>query len=305
MTLTTGLNPSLVHTNLGLGRFLQAKAHGTRKVRNFPLTQEQDFKFEKMISVSDTSKSRDWEVLCDQWGFFEYEYYDSGKVDFFGNKPHNVYTFINFQNSYRVEMGPDDVKKLFPDLAELVDILRDCRRNVNCEEVINVAFDFYKRAALVGEKLKDLEPPDLKDRFLSLVYLFEYLSDAEKIRLCRIVDLVSEADAEITVTDRHWIGYKSQEICLASYDALKKDFLRLAGIVDGEIDSTLSEFRATVVNKMQTYKRSGTGFQSALDGEVAGKLAKLHLEGFSFLKIYQLESEYRALNGKPAIFEQV
>ena len=305
MALRTNLGPSLIHTNLGLGRFLQAKVHGARKVHNFSPTQEQDFKFKKMISVSDTSKSRDWEVLRDQWQLLKYEYHDSGKVDFFGNKPHNVYFFRNSQNFIVKDMGPDDVKKLFPDLAELVDILRDCRRNVNFEEVINVTFDFYKRAALAGEKLKGLEPPDLKDRFLSLVYLYEHLSDSEKIRLCRIVDLVSETDTKITVGDRHWIGYKSQEVCLESYDALKKSFPHLIGIVDEKIDSTLSAFRATVVNKMQAYKRSGISFQSALDREVIGELAKLHLKGFSFLKIYQLELEYRALNGKPAIFEQV
>lgn len=300
MSLKVELNPSVVPPGIAIGRFLPVAYRGKKSVA---AKQTGDFKFARMINSSDTSSSNDWEVLSDQWGLVKYEYYRGGKRDFFGNFPHNVYTFKNHINLNGVEIGPDDSKKLFPNLAEVVDILKSCKRTTILKDVIDFADRFYKAAVVAAKRLEQTEEAELKKRFLSLVYLSDYLGDDEKQRLYKIINSLVEVDSRITAHDRQWILGKSNGTCMESYTMLREHAPHLSGLVSEEYNAKLARFRMTRAEQMLTYKRRGASFHTILDREVGQKEKELYKQGFSFYKIYELESGYRSKDGKPGIFE--
>lgn len=302
MGLKTSLNPQMPQTRF-VPYSLQAGQRKTKTNNRPTAADEQDFKFTRMIDESDTTSSTSWQDLCNQWMLLEYDYYPSGKEDFFGNHPHHVYTFINHFNQNEIEMGPDDAKKLFPDLTDPIEILRRTKKNINFVEVINAAQIFHKKAVLVGEYFEKIGEEALQESFLSLVYLLDHLPHDEKEELHRTINSLDVSGVNIEVINKQRVISIARQTCLKSYKDLVQKFPHLKSLVDEKYEQELVKFRTSRAIDIMLRKRINASFHRELDREVENKKKELHSNGFSFLKIYQLESGYRALNGKPSILE--
>lgn len=302
--ISTSLNPQMPQTRF-VPYSLQAGQRKTKTNNRPTAADEQDFKFAKMVDKSDTTLSRNWEDLCDQWMLLEYDYYPSGKEDYFGNHLHHVYTFINHFNQNEIEMGPDDAKKLFPDLIDTIEILKRTKKSINFIEVINAAQIFHKKAVSVGEYFEKTGERALQESFLSLVYLLDHLPHDEKEELHRTINSLDVSEINTEVINKQWVISRAKETCLKSYKDLVKRFPHLKSLVDEKYEQELVKFKTCRALYMMPHKRINASFHRELDRKVENKKEELHSNGFSFLEIFQLESEYRTLNGKPSILEQM
>lgn len=302
MGLKTSLNPQMPQTRF-VPYSLQAGRRKTITNNRPTAADEQDFKFTRMIDKSDTTSSTSWQDLCDQWMLLEYGFYPSGKEDFFGNHPHHVYTFINHFNRNEIEMGPDDAKKLFPDLIHIIESLRRTKKSINFAEAINVAQILHKKAVLVGKYFEKIGEKALQESFLSLVYLLDHLPHDEKEELHRTINSLDVSEVNIEVINKQWVISIARQTCFKSYKGLVQRFPHLTSLVGEKYE--LVKFRTCRAMEMLLRKGINASFHRELDREVENKKEELHSNGFSFLEIYQLESEYRALNGKPSILKQM
>ena len=254
-----------------------------------------------------------WESLRDEWDIIWYAHFSEPITDEFNNYPEKVFRFLHKETGNDILMGEDDALYLFRDSDKEEQIRKLTRQHKKLKGIGRVGKtqplmqyyrdrlffnletnNFHQKALNMIRSIPALYVMGISPGLASLLYLREFLSIEDRVRLGGIIDKFGcSGEANLTSQELNFIVYKPKDIFM-DYNGLKKHFPLLQYQVNQVHDQILAKKTSSLWNKAGTISKPGEPRKrthTALLKEEKEKLQEK--EKFSYLRIYEMECNYR------------